>query len=246
MRTLLLRLAAPMQSWGTESKFDTRQTRREPSKSGVIGLLACALGIRRDDSAALAELSKLSFGVRVDQEGQQLMDYQTVKSYKSKAEYLAEADPEAAYQTYRYYLADAIFVAAVTSDDDALMDKLEAALHRPAFPLFLGRRSCPPTLPLSLGLRELPLEEALQSEPWQVRKEQQERWQLRHPGQTLHLRMLLDTDAGETSIAQVRDVPLAFDPAWRRYAFRNVREDRAALRFPDTAHDAMAEVEACT
>ena len=245
MRTLLLRLAAPLQSWGTESKFDTRQTRREPSKSGVIGLLACALGIRRDDSAALAELSKLSFGVRVDQEGQQLMDYQTVKSYKSKADFLAEADPEAAYQTYRYYLSDAVFVAAVSSEDDALMDKLEAALHRPAFPLFLGRRSCPPTLPLSLGLRELPMEEALRTEPWQVRREQQERWQRKHPGQTLYLRMLLDTDRGGAD-AQIRDVPMSFDPAWRRYSFRNVKEERAALCFPDTTHDAMAEVEACT
>lgn len=246
MRTLLLRLAAPMQSWGTESKFDTRQTQREPSKSGVIGLLACALGIRRDDSAALTELSKLSFGVRVDQEGQQLMDYQTVKSYKSKADYRAEADPDAAYQTYRYYLADAVFLAAVSSDDDALMDKLEAALHRPAFPLFLGRRSCPPTLPLSLGMRERPLEEALRTEPWQASKEQQERWQRRHPGQSLHLRMLLDSDPGAAGIAQVRDVPMSYDPAWRRYSFRNVKEDRAILRFQETTHDAMAEVEACT
>lgn len=246
MRTLLLRLAAPMQSWGTESKFDTRQTRREPSKSGVIGLLACALGIRRDDFAALAELSKLSFGVRVDQEGQQLMDYQTVKSYKSKEDFLAETNPEAAYQTYRYYLADAIFVAAVSSDDDALMDRLEAALHRPAFPLFLGRRSCPPTLPLSLGLRELPLQEALRNEPWQADVEQQERWKRNRPGQTLHLRMLLDGEAGEADSAQVRDVPMSYNPAWRRYSFRNVREETAALRFPDTTHDAMAEVEACT
>ena len=126
------------------------------------------------------------------------------------------------------------------------MDKLEAALHRPAFPLFLGRRSCPPTLPLSLGLRKLPLEEALRTEPWQVCKDQQERWQRRHPGQMLHLRMLLDTDLGAASIAQVRDVPLSYDPAWRRYSFRNVKEDLASLRFPDTTHDAMAEVEACT
>ena len=244
MRTLLLRLAAPQQSWGTESKFDIRHTRREPSKSGVIGLLACALGIRRD--AALAELSKLSFGVRVDQEGQQLMDYQTVKSYKSKEDYLDEADPVAACQTYRYYLADAVFLAAVSSDDDVLMEKLEAALHRPAFPLFLGRRSCPPTLPLSLGLRELPLEDALRNEPWKVSAEYQERWQRKHPGQTLHLRMLLDANTEAASIAQVRDVPLSYDPAWRRYSFRNVKEDRASLRFSDTTHDAMAEVEACT
>ena len=44
MMTLLLRLAGPMQSWGTASKFRERDTGREPSKSGVVGLLAAALG----------------------------------------------------------------------------------------------------------------------------------------------------------------------------------------------------------
>lgn len=50
MATLLLRLAAPLQSWGADSKFETRKTNREPTKSGVIGLLAAALGLRRDDA----------------------------------------------------------------------------------------------------------------------------------------------------------------------------------------------------
>ena len=67
MATLLLRLAAPLQSWGAESKFDTRRTGREPTKSGVIGLLAAALGIRRDADAEIQGLSAaLRFGVRVD------------------------------------------------------------------------------------------------------------------------------------------------------------------------------------
>lgn len=44
MATLLLRLAAPLQSWGSDSKFETRKTGREPTKSGVVGLLAAALG----------------------------------------------------------------------------------------------------------------------------------------------------------------------------------------------------------
>lgn len=48
MSTLLLRLAAPLQSWGIDSKFDIRRTGREPSKSGVIGLICAALGIKRD------------------------------------------------------------------------------------------------------------------------------------------------------------------------------------------------------
>lgn len=47
MATLLLRLAAPLQAWGADSKFETRKTNREPTKSGVIGLLAAALGLRQ-------------------------------------------------------------------------------------------------------------------------------------------------------------------------------------------------------
>ena len=66
MSTLLLRLAGPMQSWGTDSKFDVRRTGREPSKSGVIGLVAAALGIARQDRQALQTLNDLRFGVRVE------------------------------------------------------------------------------------------------------------------------------------------------------------------------------------
>ena len=47
MATLLLRLAAPLQSWGMDSKFETRKTNREPTKSGVVGLLAASVGIGR-------------------------------------------------------------------------------------------------------------------------------------------------------------------------------------------------------
>ena len=69
MATLLLRLAAPLQAWGADSKFETRKTGREPTKSGVIGLLAAALGLRRDESEALTRLTGLRFGVRVEREG---------------------------------------------------------------------------------------------------------------------------------------------------------------------------------
>ena len=73
MATLLLRLAAPLQSWGADSKFETRKTNREPTKSGVIGLLAAALGLRRDDAAGLARLNGLNFAVRADREGSLLV-----------------------------------------------------------------------------------------------------------------------------------------------------------------------------
>ena len=57
MATLLLRLSAPLQSWGAESKFETRRTEKFPTKSGVIGLLASALGYSREDS--LTDLNAL-------------------------------------------------------------------------------------------------------------------------------------------------------------------------------------------
>lgn len=69
MATLLIRLAAPMQSWGDESKYDIRQTWKEPSKSGVIGLLAAALGLKRDSEDIPALSASLRMGVRVEMPG---------------------------------------------------------------------------------------------------------------------------------------------------------------------------------
>ena len=153
MATLLLRLAAPLQSWGSDSKFETRKTDREPTKSGVVGLLAAALGLRRDDTEGLARLNGLRFAVRADQEGSLLVDFHTAKSR------------DTSYVTYRHYLQDAVFLAGLESEDEALLRELEAALRHPVYPLYLGRRSCPPTLPLCLGVCPGSLQEVLQAEP---------------------------------------------------------------------------------
>lgn len=153
MSTLLLRLAAPMQAWGAEAKFDRRTTQREPTKSGVTGLVAAALGRKRDES--IDDIAALRFGVRADKPGVLLRDYHTAKSDKS------------AYVTNRYYLADAVFVAGLEGDDE-LLEKIDVALQRPMYPLFLGRRSCPPSGRVSLGIRRLlTVEQALESEPLQ-------------------------------------------------------------------------------
>jgi len=54
MTVLLLNFSAPLQAWGASSRFNYRDTRREPTKSGIIGLLAAAQG--RSRSADLADL----------------------------------------------------------------------------------------------------------------------------------------------------------------------------------------------
>ena len=200
MATLLLRLAAPLQAWGADSKFETRKTNREPTKSGVIGLLAAALGLRRDESEGLARLTGLRFGVRVEREGQLLVDYHTAKTQDEKNSYV----------TYRHYLQDAVFLAGLESEDTALLLQLQDALQHPAFPLYLGRRSCPPALPLCLGLRQGSLQEVLQTEPPLC------------PGKLR--RMVLDADPQEPGAAVQRDVPVSFDPHHRQYGYRSARE----------------------
>ena len=224
MATLLLRLAAPLQSWGADSKFETRKTNREPTKSGVIGLLAAALGLRRDDAAGLARLNGLHFAVRADREGSLLVDFHTANREEDRKK------GKAPYVTYRHYLQDAVFLVGLESEDTALLQELETALKYPVYPLYLGRRSCPPTLPLCLGLRQCSLQEALQTEP--------------PLGPGRHWRLVLDADPLEPGTAVQRDVPVSFDPRHRQYGYRSARELWQTM--PDspekTEHDPFREL----
>ena len=72
--------------------------------------------------------------------------------------------------TYRHYLQDAVFLVGLESEDTALLQELETALKHPVYPLYLGRRSCPPTLPLCLGIRAGKLLDTLRAEPLLVKQ----------------------------------------------------------------------------
>ena len=219
MSTLLLRFAGPLQAWGADSRFDVRRTNREPTKSGVIGLIASALGLRRD--APLDELNRLYFGVRVDREGVLLRDLHTVRK-----------DKNTSYMTTRYYLSDAVFLIGLHSDDEALMQRLEHAVRNPAHPLFLGRRSCPPEGRVCLGLRQMPLEEALKSEPSLIPPKPFK------PGEPQRARIVLDDPRGT---ARLNDLPVSFSPYNRQYAYRAAREMWNTFPAND-AHDPMLEL----
>lgn len=233
MSTLLLRLSAPLQAWGCECKFETRRTCREPTKSAVIGLLVAALGRSRDQ--CVADLNQLRFGVRVDREGSLLHDYHTVRP-----------DEKNAYVTHRYYLSDAIFLAGLEHPDAVWLAQLKKALLAPAFPLYLGRRSCPPTLPLVLGIRPCALREALQKEPWLVPDFLQKKGTDSPP----RLRIFVDADPKDSRAALQKDLPLSFHPERRQYTYRPVAESVLVMANPfpellrekDTDHDAMSEL----
>lgn len=157
---LLLHLAGPLQSWGENSQFNERGTAPFPTRSGVIGLLACALG--RTRGADIQDLVALSLTVRTDRPGIQLRDLHTVGGGLPAARTVTTAEGKkrsgstATLLSHRYYLADAVFTAIVTGPQQTL-ENCAQALTAPAWPPYLGRRSCPPEGPLFLGLVEDPL-----------------------------------------------------------------------------------------
>lgn len=206
MSVLLLRLAGPLQSWGSASRFARRETNTEPTKSGVVGMLAAALGKRRTDP--IEELLDLKFGVRVDQPGTLMQDFHTAHDREGRSMPL----------TRRFYLSDALFVAGVAGPKE-LIEALDAAVRAPQFPLYLGRRSCPPAGRVSLGVRELGLEDALRAEKWQAAD-----WYRRQArSRQVALRIVRDAEPGEEGVTQ-RDVPISFDPVRREYGWRTVVE----------------------
>lgn len=214
MRILLLRLEGPLQAWGDSSRFTRRDTRREPTKSGVVGLLASAQGRSREDD--IEDLVGLEFGVRVEQRGRIIRDFQTEKPEKGKSMPL----------THRYYLADASFLIALSGNDE-LLASLDDAVRRPRWPLFLGRRSCPASLPISLGIHDEyeDVRDALSREPWHAAA-----WYKKRYGFP-DLNVACDAHEGESYLNQ-SDTPLSFSMEQRRYANRAVFHFR--VKNPDS------------
>lgn len=214
MSTLLLRLAAPMQSWGISSKFDRRTTQMEPTRSGVIGMLAAALGLPRE--ASLDVFKTLKFGVRIDQPGIMKQDFHMV--------HRENGSKSTAWVTYRYYLEDAVFLAGLEGTPEFLA-KLELALRHPVYPLALGRRSCPPAEPLTLGIRDEDLLTALRQEIWQASPWYQRKARRQHIS---FLEIVRDAEPDENGYA-VRDFPESFSQKRRLYHFRNAVREQVSL-----------------
>jgi len=154
LSVLFLRLEGALQSWGDDSRWSVRRTRGEPSKSGVIGMLAAASGwgLDADGDQEVARLGReLRMGVRVDRPGTLLRDYHTVVGGVLSAEgkikiNAATREPETVVSE-RYYMSDAAFLVALAGPPGTLA-RLTEALRRPVWPPYLGRRSCPPSAPL--------------------------------------------------------------------------------------------------
>lgn len=155
---LIFRLYGPLAAWGDIAVGEYRPSFAHPSKSAIIGLLAAALGIRRDDEERQRALGKAcSFAVRVDSMGTLLRDYHTTQvpsarrgvTHHTRRSELA-GDNLNTILSSRDYRCDAAYTVAVAICDGAAYTALQLAdaLLRPVFTLYLGRKSCPLALPI--------------------------------------------------------------------------------------------------
>ncbi len=209
MSVLLMRLAGPMQSWGTRSRFSNRDTGLEPSRSGVIGLLCAALGRPRDQP--LDDFLPLKMAVRVDRPGHLMRDYHTAQNVR-------RADTTKGTQdtvlSERFYLADADFLVGLEGAP-GFLGTLDAALRRPVWQLFLGRKSFVPALPVSEGLHKDDLLVVVARQPWRKRHRNEK------PPHA-QLRGIVEVGYGQGEPRP--DVPLSFVSRDRRFGVRHVKD----------------------
>jgi CRISPR system Cascade subunit CasD len=161
---LVFRLYGPMASWGDVAVGTYRPTFDHPSKSAVMGLLAAAIGIRRDEDSKLRALAKsYNFAVQVDASGTMLRDYHTsqvppsgtgknTKHFATRKDELAisKKDLKTILSTRDYY-CDAVYSVCLWSNSDEVPYSLEILtqkLKEPEFVLYLGRKSCPLAMPI--------------------------------------------------------------------------------------------------
>lgn len=189
--SLLLHLHGPLQAWGPAGAANHRNTLAHPTRSGVVGLLGCALGLPRGD-VRLGELDEaVTFAVRIDSPGTHMSDFRTASVAKTvkadrrdlpeeavtaraagdrRAVRAALATPVTGAETkigVDGFRQDARFTAAVGADS-GLLTELAAALRAPRWPLFLGRRSCPAPWDLCGSIVDSDPLTALSTLPWQV------------------------------------------------------------------------------
>ena len=168
MKHLIMRLEAPLMSFGGETVDNLGVIRPFPAASMLTGLLANSLGWRRVESERHQRLQdRLVFAARIDREpagGVRMTDFQTAQLGANDKGWTTRGVPDeraggantynAPHLRYRDYFADMSVTVALRlepEDDAPTLDDLKAALEEPARPLFIGRKPCLPSAPLLHG-----------------------------------------------------------------------------------------------
>jgi CRISPR system Cascade subunit CasD len=155
---ILLWLEGPLQAWGADSKFGRRDSLKFPTKSGILGLVCCAMGAQGEQKELLEEFSSLSQTVVSYTKAPReplLRDFHMVGSgYDDSDPWTTLLVPKKSdggkavgggtKMTYRYYLQDARF-AVILEIPPTKTDYITESLQNPVYDLYLGRKTCVPT-----------------------------------------------------------------------------------------------------
>lgn len=146
---LILTFQGVLQAWGKHSFETYRPTELFPTRSGVTGFLAAALGITRDDNDKYLKLdSSYVYAARSDKKskryGSKMTDFHTVQNVRTVGKKTKNTEI-----TRREYLEDSCFTLALMQRNKAVysLEELAEAVQKPHFSLCLGRKSCPLGLP---------------------------------------------------------------------------------------------------
>jgi CRISPR system Cascade subunit CasD len=162
---LTFTLAAPLASFGDIAVGERRASHERPAKSAILGLLAAALGIERiEDEAHAALASELFCAVRIENmkvrsPRRLLTDYHTAQTpprgrnqrFATRREEIAGKQDLGTILSYREYRSDCSFSIALWARLSPMrfsLDELAAALNKPIFVPYAGRRACPLMLPM--------------------------------------------------------------------------------------------------
>lgn len=228
-RHLLLRLEAPLMAFGGETIDNFGVIRDFPALSMITGLLANALGWRREETERHDRLQeRLVMGARIERQGARLQDNQNARLGAKDTGWTTWGMPEgraggastyeSPHRRFRDYHVDQSLLIALRLEpveESPSLDEFAAALDRPARPLFIGRKPCLPSQRLFAGWQEGEhVLQVLQAIPVPT---------------TLHDGVRLQWPAGEGQLPGDRQLDLCDERNWRsgvHGGWRPVREGR--------------------
>jgi CRISPR system Cascade subunit CasD len=156
---LLFRLYGPLAAWGETAVGEVRPSAAWPGRSAILGLLAAAFGISRDEEDRHHELAEnYALAICVENQGDLMRDYHTtqVPPERKGVQHLTRQDELSTESLHtilsrRDYRAEAFYTVALWCKKDdgyQTLAQVAEALKAPKFTLYLGRKSCPLALPM--------------------------------------------------------------------------------------------------
>ena len=181
---IVLRLEGPLQSWGENAKWDFRDSSTMPTKSGIVGLLGCAMGEARGSQVLVELAQSITVAVRADRPGAKFVDFQTVQGDPLMA---ATGKPKTTGNTIlspHAYLQDASFTVFIDTSPE-WQQRIVSALENPRWCMYLGRKNCVPSRPILADRMEAAgLMEALKEYPRAEREGKTMTYECENPDST--------------------------------------------------------------